>query len=113
MDQDLPHKENLLMCMWASMMGKLDAQLVKLKLKKARNRMSCEEFVAIMQDVIDEETTAEELRLFQAQQQQCNGCSKRFELEQEMVEVIRKGLERKNSPRELEAMIRSKVIYSS
>lgn len=109
---DLPHKENILKCIWVNMIGRLDAQLVKFKLKEERSQMTCHEFEALMQDVIDRETTAETLKLFELRQDNCQGCHKKFEQEQEMVAMIRGKLDREKCPQLLEAMIRSKVLYS-
>ena len=112
MEQDLPQKENMLKCLWVSMMGTLDAQLVKFKFKSQREHITCHEFAQLMQDVIDHEISKEALALFEKQQQKCKGCSKKFGIEQETITLIKRKLEREKvpSPVELAADIRARVL---
>ncbi|MGB0523533.1 MAG: hypothetical protein ACPGJS_11270 [Flammeovirgaceae bacterium] len=112
METDLPHKENKVKCIWVSIVGKLDAQLVRFGLKKGRKQLTCHEFANLIQDIIDTETTAEELALFEQQQKKCACCNKRFQLEKETIAVVREHLARQATPQDLEAMIRSKILYS-
>lgn len=112
MDNDLPHKENMMKCLWISMLGKLDSQLVRLNLKKQRTQLSCHEFAELMQDFIDKELTTEERLLFKKQQEKCQGCDKKYHLEKETIELIRNHLEKPPLPHDLEALIRSKILYS-
>ena len=114
MKQDLPHKDNMLKCMWISMMGKLDAQLVKFKLKPQRTQITCHEFAELMQSVIDHETSKEELVLFEQQEKKCEGCSKKFGIEQETIALLKSKLERGkvHSPMGLEADIRNRILLS-
>jgi len=114
MKQDIPHNGNILKCAWRNMLGRIDAQLVKLGLKPERALITCEEFADLMQAFIDEETTTAERALFEKQRKKCAGCSQKLVIEQETLGLIRNRLEKEKtkSPYELQESIRMKILYS-
>jgi len=112
MKKDTFHKGNRLRCMWSSIVGKLDAQVVRWKLKPKRESITCQEFTTFMQDVVDEEMNQEELRLFKHQQEKCQGCSEKFVVEQETLSLIKAKLQHQKlqSPVGFDADVRNQVL---
>lgn len=106
------HKKNLLACMWINMIGKLDAYLVRWGVKPQREKITCQEFSTLMQDVMDHELNNKEFQLFQQQQKKCQGCAEKFVEEQEALSLIKSKLKHsKQAPSEdFKTAVRNQVL---
>ncbi|MEN7546393.1 zf-HC2 domain-containing protein [Rapidithrix thailandica] len=99
-------------CLFNNLKGSVDKWLVKLSLKKNRNRLTCKEFSEMVHYFIDNELSTRERLLFQKQLEKCTACKEQFQVEQEIVNLIRSNVKKKEVPIALEEEIRQKVkIY--
>ncbi len=75
----------------------------------APDRFTCEEVFARLDDYLDRELTAEELRLVRAHLETCAACASEYRFEAGVLEGVREKLRRLAVPSDLMARISARI----
>ena len=81
----------------------------KASLSKDGYACDCGQFVELMQLILDDEASDEQLKFFHDHMDDCRGCLSHYEGEKNMIDQIRLKLERKCCPDSLKSAILDKI----
>ncbi len=72
-------------------------------------KISCKEYVQLMQLIIDNEAAEEEKELFLSHSGKCNPCQQHYLFEKQTIEFLKNKLKKIPTPQDLEETIRQQI----